>query len=235
VTQLGEEPVGGDTDTKLLGRKGRDSGRTPRKPATGLTGLARETLILIVLAIGLAVLFKTFLIQAFYIPSSSMEPTLQISDRVLVEKLSYRFGDIKRGDVIVFIRDEGLEQGRGANPVSRFFNSLGQSIGLVPPAERDFIKRVIGLPGDRIQCSPEGRVVRNGQVIDEPYLPAGTRTDTCKDSVTVPPGQLFVMGDNRGDSLDSRFIGTINQSDVVGRAFVKLWPLGRVGWLHRDR
>jgi signal peptidase I len=214
------------------GRRRRS--RKPRKQ-TGFAGLVRETFILLVLAIGLAILFKTFLIQAFYIPSESMVPTLVVRDRVLVEKLSYRFGDVKHGDVIVFIRDEGIEQPVEGNPVSRAVRGLGEAVGLVPPTERDFIKRVIGLPGDRIGCDPKGRVLRNGQVLAEPYLPPGTRTDECGPEVTVPRNALFVMGDNRTNSSDSRAWGFVQQSDVVGRAFVRLWPLDRLGWLHRER
>ena len=113
-----------------------------------------------------------------------------------------------------------------------FFSSLGQAIGGVPPSDRDFIKRVVGIPGDRINCN--GQLVRNGQKVDEPYLDPGTTTDSCR-ATTVRPGQLFVMGDNRGNSQDSRSFGPIQRSAVVGRAFVRIWPLNHTGWLRRDR
>jgi signal peptidase I len=199
----------------------------------GLLAVLRETVVLVALAVLLAVVFKTFLVAAFYIPSGSMESTLNISDRVLVEKVSYRFGDVRRGDVVVFVHDEpGFEPSRPSNPVTGFFSSLGQAIGVVPPSDRDFIKRVVGIPGDRINCN--GQLVRNGQKVTEPYLDPGTTTEGCKPT-TVRPGQLFVMGDNRGNSQDSRSFGPIQRSDVVGRAFVRIWPLNHTGWLRRDR
>ena len=200
----------------------------------GLLAVLRETVVLVALAVLLAVVFKTFLVAAFYIPSGSMESTLNISDRVLVEKVSYRFGDIEHGDVIVFVHDEpGVEVPRPSNPVVGFFSSLGQAIGVVPPSDRDFIKRVIGLPGDTVTCRG-GKVIRNGQPVTEPYLDPGTQTDGCT-RTTVGPGQLFVMGDNRDNSQDSRVFGPVRESDVVGRAFVRIWPLNHTGWLRRDR
>ena len=200
----------------------------------GLLAVVRETVVLVALAVLLAVVFKTFLVAAFYIPSGSMESTLNISDRVLVEKVSYRFGDIEHGDVVVFVHeDPGLEPVGPSNPVTGFFSSLGQAIGVVPPSDRDFIKRVVGLPGDTITCE-DGVLVRNGDKVVEPYVDEGIRTEGCK-RTTVGPGELFVMGDNRTNSQDSRVFGVIQRSDVVGRAFVRIWPLNHTGWLRRDR
>jgi signal peptidase I len=200
----------------------------------GLLAVIRETVVLVALAVLLAVVFKTFLVAAFYIPSGSMESTLNVSDRVLVEKVSYRFGDIKRGDVVVFVHDDpAFGSAAPSNPVTGFFSGLGQAIGVVPPSDRDFIKRVVGIPGDRITCQG-GRLVRNGQRVSEPYLDPGTTTDGCK-RTTVGPGELYVMGDNRTNSQDSRTFGIIQESDVVGRAFVRIWPLNHIGWLRRDR
>jgi signal peptidase I len=200
----------------------------------GLLAVVRETVVLVALAVLLAVVFKTFLVAAFYIPSGSMESTLNISDRVLVEKVSYRFGDIERGDVIVFVHDEaGVEPASPSNPVTGFFSSLGQAIGVVPPSDRDFIKRVIGLPGDTITCT-KGKLIRNGVQVDEPYLDPGITTDGCQ-TTKVGSGELFVMGDNRTNSQDSRSFGVIHRSEVVGRAFVRIWPLNHTGWLRRDR
>jgi signal peptidase I len=200
----------------------------------GLLAVVRETVVLVALAVLLAVVFKTFLVAAFYIPSGSMESTLNISDRVLVEKVSYRFGDIEHGDVVVFVHeDPSLEQVGPSNPVTGFFSGLGQAIGVVPPSDRDFIKRVVGLPGDTITCE-NGDLVRNGEKVEEPYVDQGVRTEGCK-RTTVGPGELFVMGDNRTNSQDSRVFGVIHRSDVVGRAFVRIWPLNHTGWLRRDR
>jgi signal peptidase I len=200
----------------------------------GFLAVVRETVVLVALAVILAVVFKTFLVAAFYIPSGSMESTLNISDRVLVEKVSYRFGDVQRGDVVVFVRDEGLEATGPGNPIAGFFASLGQAVGVVPPSDRDFIKRVVGLPGDTISCR-RGQLVRNNQPVTEPYLDQGTQTDNCDKEVRVGPGQLFVMGDNRSNSQDSRLFGPIQRDAVVGRAFVRIWPLNHIGWLRRDR
>ena len=203
------------------------------KQPPGVLAVIRETVVLVALAVLLAVVFKTFLVAAFYIPSGSMESTLNISDRVLVEKVSYRFGDIERGDVVVFVHDEAATEPAGpSNPVTGFFSSLGQAIGVVPPSDRDFIKRVIGLPGDTIDC--DGKVIRNGQKLTETYLDPGVTTTGCE-RTKVQPGELFVMGDNRTNSQDSRAFGPIRESDVVGRAFVRIWPLTHIGWLRRDR
>jgi len=203
------------------------------KKQPGPLAVVRETVVLVALAILLAVVFKTFLVAAFYIPSGSMESTLNVSDRVLVEKVSYRFGDVQDGDVVVFVHDDlGLEPSGSSNPVARFFSSLGQAIGLVPPSDRDFIKRVVGVPGDEIAC--DGHLLRNDKPVDEPYLDPGVTTEGCK-TMTVPAGKLYVMGDNRTNSQDSRSFGVIDRSDVVGRAFVRIWPLTHIGWLRRDR
>jgi signal peptidase I len=208
-------------------------GEDARKKQPGPLAVVRETVVLVALAILLAVVFKTFLVAAFYIPSGSMESTLNVSDRVLVEKVSYRFGDVQNGDVVVFVHDDpGLEPSGPSNPIARFLSSLGQAIGLVPPSDRDFIKRVVGVPGDEINC--DGKLLRNGTPVNEPYLDPGVTTEGCK-VTTVQPGELYVMGDNRTNSQDSRSFGVIHRSEVVGRAFVRIWPFTHVGWLRRDR
>jgi signal peptidase I len=222
------EPDGPPADDAGGGRKDGDG-----KQQHGVLAVVRETVVLVVLAILLAVIFKSFLVQAFYIPSGSMEPTLNISDRVLVEKVSYRFGEVKDGDVIVFVHDLPGVEPESRNPVVRFFTSLGQAIGVAPPSDRDFIKRVVGVPGDRITCQ-QGALIRNGKPVNEPYLAPGTTTENCTPT-TVQPGKLFVMGDNRNNSEDSRTFGQIDRSSIVGRAFVRIWPLSHTGWLRRDR
>ena len=223
------KPPAGPPIDPPTGQEGEDAG----KKQPGPLAVVRETVVLVALAILLAVVFKTFLVAAFYIPSGSMESTLNVSDRVLVEKVSYRFGDVQNGDVVVFVHDDlGLQPSGSSNPIARFFSSLGQAIGLVPPSDRDFIKRVVGVPGDQIAC--DGHLLRNDQPVDEPYLDPGVTTEGCK-TMTVPAGKLYVMGDNRTNSQDSRSFGVIDRSDVVGRAFVRIWPLTHGGWLRRDR
>jgi signal peptidase I len=189
----------------------------------------RELPILLGVAIVVAVLVRAFVLQTFYIPSESMENTLQINDRVLVNKLVYHFRDPHRGEIVVF-------------EAPRSWRSN--------PAEEDFIKRVIGVGGDRIICcDPERRLVVNGHPLDEPYLYLGDDglADVASEEdfdITVPDGRLWVMGDHRSHSGDSReqyrasrdVIGsTVPVGAVVGRAFVVFWPLGRAGWLSVPR
>jgi signal peptidase I len=168
-----------------------------------------EWVAIVVVALGAAFLIKTFLIQAFYIPSPSMVPTLQVKDRVLVNKLSYDLHAVHRGDIVVFTRPPNE--------------------GPSDPAIKDLIKRVIGLPGDTIEAR-DGRVIINDHPLREPYLPAGVVTLNLP-RITVPAGQYFVMGDNRLDSKDSRIFGPISRHLLVGRAFVKVWPLSSIEFL----
>jgi len=175
-----------------------------------------EWVLVIVGAILLALVVKVFLLQAFYIPSLSMYPTLREGDRVLVNKLSYRLHDVNRGDVIVFER-----------PASETSSNIP-----------DLIKRVVGLPGESISFI-DGAVYVDGKRLDESYLSDGTVTSsanapnkcTTEAPCVVPSGQVWVMGDNRSDSKDSRYFGSVDQSTIVGRAFVTVWPLGRFGLL----
>jgi signal peptidase I len=194
--------------------------------------LARELPILVVTALVVALFVKTFLIQAFFIPSSSMVPTLVPGDRIIVNRLAYRFGDIHRGDVVVFA-DPTVSHDRGA--LSSIAHWLVEGIGFARPQDEDFVKRVIGLPGDAIEITG-GRVFVNGQELHEPYLDPTPDTRSFG-PVTVPPGDLFVLGDNRLDSADSRFpppegLGYVPIDRVVGRASVIVWPPSRIGWIH---
>jgi signal peptidase I len=169
-----------------------------------------EWVAIIAIALLGALLIRTVLFQAYYIPSASMEPTLDLHDRILVNKLAYDFHSVRRGDVVVFSRDglKGIDEGN----------------------IKDLVKRVIGLPGDTIQSTPDGKVEVNGAILKEPYLPAGTLTFNLTKQV-IPPGHYWVMGDNRGDSADSRVFGPIPKKLIVGRAFVLIWPLSRLGTL----
>ena len=185
---------------------------------------------LVIVALVLAFVIKTFLVQAFYIPSGSMIPTLEIGDRVLVEKVSYRFRQPERGEVIVFQRP-GAERARSG--VSGQLRSFLEGLGLAQPdADIDLIKRVIGLPGEEIVIR-KGTVFVDGRPLTEPYAEPETRSFP---KTVVPKGQLFMMGDNRMNSQDSRFpeLGTIPLSNVVGRSFVILWP-PRSATINMDR
>jgi signal peptidase I len=177
-----------------------------------------EWVVIVVVALVAALLVKTFAIQAFYIPSPSMVPTLQIGDRVLVNKLSYDFHSVHEGDLIVFRRPPG---------------DTTANID-------DLIKRVIGLPGEKVFVA-NCRVYINGKALRQPYLPAGWQSPSSPYCTTwpgvfpnpysVPKGEYFVMGDNRRDSYDSRYWGPLPSNYIVGRAFVRIWPFGRFGLL----
>ncbi|MBI2703997.1 MAG: signal peptidase I [Actinobacteria bacterium] len=174
-----------------------------------------EWVVVLAGAILIALVIRAFLVQLFYIPSASMSPTLLENDRVVVNKLSYRLHDVNRGDVVVF--------------------ELGANT-LAPDATKDLIKRVIGLPGESIAFN-DNKVFINGQPLNEPYLLPNTMTVQGKIPCTlekpckVPADQIYVMGDNRTNSSDSRYIGTVPENQIVGRAFTRVWPFNRLGGL----
>lgn len=190
----------------------------------------------LLLAAGLAVtLVRAFLVQSFVIPSTSMEPLLSVDDRVLVSRLDYRLGAVQRGDVIVF-DGEGVFDAP-AKPARSRLVAAGRAVarGLgAPIGESDYVQRVIGLPGDRVTCCDgSGRVTVNGRPLDEPYLFQASPAGTPPFDIRVPPGRLWVMGDNRDDSADSRAHladpggGTVPLDHVVGRVVSIWWPWGR--------
>ncbi|MDO5049723.1 MAG: signal peptidase I [Actinomycetaceae bacterium] len=197
-----------------------------------------EWTMIIVLALALSSFVRAFLMQAFWIPSSSMEETLQIGDNVVVSRLTPRFFDIERGDVVVFRDAEGWlpppEEKRG---VSKVVDRALTFTGLRPASgEQHLVKRVIGVGGDTVSCcDPEGKIQVNGVPISEPYLAPGADNTRIPFEVTVPEGHLWVMGDNRNRSADSRVhledapSAFINQDDVVGRVFWITWPVNHWG------
>lgn len=201
-----------------------DADELAKPPAKKPRSIFAELPILVAIALLLAVLVKTLAFQAFYIPSESMVETLQINDRVLVNKISYRLGEPQRGDVVVFDRTPDTDE----SFVGALFRNLGESIGVRTP-EADLIKRVVGLPGETIEIR-QNTIFIDGVALEEPYLEEGIRT-TRMDPVTVPDDSYFVMGDNRPRSLDSRSFGTISHEEIVGKAFVIIWPTSRWGGL----
>lgn len=199
--------------------------------------LSRELPVLVGIALVLTLFVRLFVAQAFYIPSGSMQPTLEVDDRVLVSRLAYRFGDVQRGDVVVF-------DGRGSfapvepvdkpNLPARVAQAIGTTLG-ISPSERDYVKRVIGLPGDRVVCCESGRLTVNGEPLDEPYVMPGDAASNQPFDVLVPTGRLWVMGDHRSSSADSRAHlgdpggGTVPLDRVVGEVVLRFWPVRDLG------
>jgi signal peptidase I len=230
-----------ETDTAVA-PTGRRAHR--RRHAEKKGSLLRELPVLLLIAFVLALLVKTFLVQAFFIPSGSMEKTLHgcpgcTGDRVLVNKVPYWFGQPEPGDIVVFKGpDTWSPEVKVAEPENWFSGALlwlGRTVGVAPPSEDDFVKRVIATGGQTVQCcDPQGRVTVDGRPLDEPYIfensPIGDRTFG---PVTVPEGRLWVMGDHRSASADSKahvsdkYSGTIAVDDVIGKAAVIVWPLNR--------
>jgi signal peptidase I len=218
VPEGGEGPTVGDPDTQPLTDPADGASQPGPEPAskrrTGRSWLI-ELAVIVVVVLGASFLVRTFVVQTFYIPSGSMIPTLQVGDRILVDKLSYHLHGVGRGDIVVFSKPP-LEQ---------------QNIN-------DLVKRVIGLPGETIS-SVDGQVTINGKVLPEPWLQPGVKTTPGPNPVPfnldkpykIPAGEYFVMGDNRTDSEDSRWFGPIPRSLIVGRAFVRIWPLSHLGGL----
>lgn len=165
--------------------------------------------------------------QAFYIPSGSMEPQLEVGDRVLVSRTSYKVHDVRRGDIVVFPSPTSVPRHEALAP--RVLREALEAVALRKPGDDELIKRVVGLPGETISAQ-DGYVVIDGRRLVEPYLADGVITDDFG-PVLIPEGELFMMGDNRGNSADSRFIGTIEIDTVVGRAIARVWPPDRTAFL----
>lgn len=211
-----------------LRRNGQAEGK-PEDKDKGVLAFLRELPVLIVLAFALAIVLKSFVVQAFYIPSGSMEPTLKPGDRVLVNKIDYHPA---RGEIIVFQDPHpGAEPDRGI--IGGFFHWFSEGLGFARPVDEDFIKRIVGMPGETIEIH-DHKVFVNGAHLHEPYLTKAAKLSMGDyGPVRVPKDALFVMGDNRGNSNDSRAsLGFIPLDKVIGRAFVTIWPASRIGWLH---
>ena len=205
------------------------SPRPSRRRKSGSGSFLRELPMLLAVALVLAFLLRTFVVQVFYIPSSSMEPTLSVNDRMIVEKLTYRFREPARGEIVVFEGESLVDRAVDDTTGERLVRIVGQFLGVVPASARDFVKRVIGLPGDEILIR-DGIVSVNGVPLDEPYVVFDDPSDYGP--VTVPDGSLFFLGDNRPNSSDSRrSLGFVPEDKVVGRSYAIIWPFGNAGLL----
>ncbi len=215
----------------------KTSGRRVRKAPSKSWMMIRETLMMVVVALAISAIIKAFLIQAFQIPSSSMEQTLQINDRIIVSKLVPQYRQLNRGDVIVFQDDDNWLKRSADTPRPSLVGKMLIWVGLRPDdSQNHLVKRIVGLPGDRVQCcDTNGRLKVNGVSVDESgYINPGSAPSLIKFDVTVPAGKLWVMGDNRSNSEDSRFHmkepskGFVSVDQVTGRAFAIMWPINHL-------
>jgi signal peptidase I len=229
--------AGGSTASGGRAERGRAERRRAAKRAKRRRkrSLLREIPLIVVVALAITLLLQTFLVQVFSIPSGSMQTTIGIGDRVVVNKLSPWFGaKPQRGEVVVFndpdnwLKDDPVpKSGAVLGAIKTAFTFVG-----LLPSDRDLIKRVIGVPGDTVQCcDSQGRLLVNGKPLNEPYVFAGNPPSRITFKVTVPPGKLWVMGDHRDVSADSRYhmddatSGFVPEKDVVGRAVAVIWPV----------
>lgn len=207
----------------------------PHRPAAddraSRRSLPGELLVLVAIAAVIALVLRALVAQAFSIPSTSMAPQLAVGDRVVVSKLAYRLHEPRRGDVVVFECPPSagcLTADEEALP-ARAVHGLLEAVGLRQPSTEDYIKRVVAVGGERVE-GRDGAVHVDGRRLVEPYLPPSATTADFG-PVVVPQGQLFVMGDNRGNSSDSRIFGAIDDDTVIGRATLLVWPPGRAAFL----
>jgi signal peptidase I len=192
-----------------------------------------ELVVIVAVALGMALAIQAFLVKPYRIPSESMVPTLQVGQRVLVNRIGSHFGEPKVGEILVFQPPVGAESATGDQCGRQPKPGAACDTPTPERADVNFIKRVVGGPGDTIAVR-DGRVIRNGRPTEEPFI-----SDTCVDDqgagcnfrnpITIPPGHYFMMGDNRGESDDSRFWGPVPEDWIIGNAFATYWPPKRIG------
>jgi signal peptidase I len=205
------------------------------KPSTG-RGAVIELVVIVALAIGLALLIQAFLVKPYQIPSPSMEPTLDVGQRVLVDRVSYHFSDPEIGDIVVFHPPQGADAGgkcgvtiHGSQPAD-VNEACPQPVD--EQADTNFIKRIVAGPGDRLSIK-QGHPVVNGVMAKEDFINPCRGAEICNlpKTITIPPDEYFMMGDNRGSSDDSRYWGPVPRDWIIGQAFFTYWPPKRVGLL----
>lgn len=233
-----------DHDSLTQGRdEPTDPPPTQGRP-TGFWHFTREVVLIGATALLISFLVKTFLVQAFWIPSGSMEDTLQVGDRLLVSKIQAGPMEVERGDIAVFEDPGGWMppvQQADRGPVLNAVVDVLQFVGVAPVGENHLIKRVIGVGGDTVSCcDDQGRILVNGVPLEEPYLAAGDEPSLQSFEITVPEGSYWMMGDHRSNSRDSRFNddgtgggGSVPAENIVGQAVVLVWPLDRLELLER--
>jgi signal peptidase I len=194
------------------------------------SGSAIEFVTIAAVALGLAVGIQAFLVKPFRIPSQSMVPTLEVGQRVLVDRVSKHFSSFHRGDIVVFKPPKGADEDRCGDPSK----PPDEPCPTPTPRRSDtnFIKRIVGLPGERLKVIA-GRVYIDGKKLKEPYIRPDAICDICNEprEITIPPGHFFMMGDNRGESADSREWGPVPKKWIIGKAFFTYWPPRRIGTL----
>jgi signal peptidase I len=215
------------TSSEETRRERRARRRIPRK-----SGGAIEFVVILLISFALVFGFvRPFVVEAFYIPSQSMVPTLKVQDRVLVNKFIYRFSEPQRGDIVVFQSVEGGPLPPPQNPIKKAIRYFRVLVGAEAPTgapREDLIKRVVGVPGDEIAVRG-GTLFVNGEPQIEPYVNKKFPDRSTFAPTTVPEGHYFMMGDNRANSRDSRFFGPVPKKNIEGEAFLRFWPPDRIG------
>ena len=225
---MSEKPYDDDQfDTTISRRSRRERRQDASKKGGG--GVLEFLIILIVSFVLVFGFVRPFIVEAFWIPSASMVPTLKYGDRVLVNKFIYRFTEPERGDVVVFKSVEGGRLPPEENPIERIIDFF-RNDGPDRPPRQDLIKRVVGVPGDKISVRG-GRLLVNGEPQREPYVNKKSPDTSFYALTTVPEGHVFVMGDNRANSQDSRIFGPVPEENIEGEAFLRFWPPARIGGL----
>jgi signal peptidase I len=229
-----QAPSDDDADPAAPGEDAENAENAPKRKRA----FWRDLTVIVIAALVLTILLKAFVVQVFSIPSGSMENTLLTGDRILVNKMVYRFRPIERGDIVVFSGSGSWDPPTSpvSNPLARVWDDAIGLVGIAGPGT-DYVKRVIGVPGDHVVCcNAAGQITVNGVALSEKsYIFPEAAPSQIRFNITVPPHRLWVMGDNRADSDDSRYRigdpggGTIPESAVVGRAFLIIFPLSRIG------